>query len=74
MSKRSPPHKRSPAAAGGGAAGGEKIITPIIPARGDAGKARPVWPQPDHPSYRELLQDRDYVWGRMMASVPGGPA
>ena len=32
-----------------------------------------IWPKPDHPFFRQLRLDRDFVWRRMMSSVcPGG--
>ncbi len=48
---------------------GTTKTTIIIGTRRDAGKPCPNWPKPDHPFYRELRLNRNYVWDRMMASV-----
>ena len=55
--------------------GTTKTMT-ILDTRRDAGKAQlrdsHVWPKDDHPFARQLRSDPDFVWARMMASVPGG--
>ena len=30
---------------------------------------RPIWPRPDNPFFRQLRENSNYVWDRMLASV-----
>ena len=64
--------KKGPKAAGGGAPGGvSSHSNPSLAHRAmqPSDPAESTWPKPDHPFYRELRLDCDYVWRRMMASV-----
>ncbi|MCH8853344.1 MAG: hypothetical protein IID41_11945 [Planctomycetes bacterium] len=66
-------HKKCPDELGGKRPGESKIITRILAAPRDAGKAR-AWPSDDHPFRAQLREDRNFFWRRMLASTSGRAA
>ncbi|MCH8879690.1 MAG: hypothetical protein IID34_07375 [Planctomycetes bacterium] len=46
-----------------------KIVACILPTRRDGRKHDLIWPRDDHPFARQLREDANFVWDRMMASV-----
>lgn len=58
--------KKSPSGLGSKRAGEEKIDTFTLVPCHDVYKPRP---RPVHPFAKQLRNDRDYVWRRMLASV-----
>lgn len=78
MTRDGPKKGPDPAGGDGSRAISERDCHTTVAPRRDVGNIQSqdphIWPKDDHPFARELRLNRDYVWGRMMASVCPGEA